>query len=209
MPLRPSTRASHGVSLPLAQVRTATRTAVCYEALPLRGVRTGLCVMAQREPRSGARIQFSQLHVRIAKTKVLTLERVAPMAALLEEMNMPQYQGRFDELGIDTLDALEEMPKDVIRRLLCNSAEQDGVGMTEGDAGKFTRALKAKLLLAKESELSSNLLDLMQEQSTMMGERKAVTPEDKKQQEKIAKKNRTTGLNSSEAAAWFGAEGGV
>ena len=32
---------------------------------------------------------------------------------------------------------------------------------------------------------------------------------DKKQQEKIAKKNRTTGLNSSEAAAWFGAEGGV
>ena len=99
------------------------------------------------------------------------------------------------------------MPKPVMRRLLCAPVEHDGVGMSEGDFDKFHRAFKAKLLLVRETELGNNLLELMQASSTMMGERKEVSAKEKRKEERNAKKDKTTSLNSSEAASWFSAEG--
>jgi len=146
------------------EIRTSSRTAVCYEAVPLRGMRTGHCVMALREPKTGARIQFSQLQIHIDECKIKTPERIAPMMALLDECSLNEYQTRFDELALDELDAFDNMSAAARRKLLTKPAEEGlwgGVGMTDKEAKRFTSALASKLILMQEDNESHTLIDML------------------------------------------------
>ena len=114
------------------EIRSRGKTVVCYEAVPLLGLRAGHCVMGMREPKTGARILFSQVSLHVAVTTIPTPRHIAPIASILEALQIQRYYPRLDEMRLDELDAFESLSTAQCKRVLTLPFVDGGVGMKEG-----------------------------------------------------------------------------
>ena len=84
------------------------RPLVCYEAVPLRGLRDGrLLVLSLRDPAEksgGARVRFAKLIIGVATSRAAVPPHVEPLAACLGAVFSPleanTYRGRLEELAL-------------------------------------------------------------------------------------------------------------
>merc|ERR1711998_19892 len=96
-------------------------------------------------------------------------ERLAPLATLLEESRLAQFIPRFDELGLDMLEAFDDFTPLTMKQLLTAPEDKGGVGMSEKDADRFREILSSKLFLMQSSDPGA-MLDVMKAgNSNIMG----------------------------------------
>ena len=128
------------------EVRTggSRATPLCYEVVPLPAVQEGLRNLSLRDPKTGARLHFSQLQLKIHATTLTTPDRFVPLASLLNHLHLENYLDNFETRYRDDLSPLLAMTlgaDDELEDYLTSSSRAGGVGMNKQSAEKFIASL--------------------------------------------------------------------
>ena len=128
------------------EVRTgASRsTPLCYEVVPLPAVQDGLRNLSLRDPKTGARLHFAQLQLKIHSHTIATPDRFVPLASLLNHLHLEDYLEHFEMRYRDDLSPLVAMTlgsEEELKDHLMGSTRAGGVGMNKEASEKFIASL--------------------------------------------------------------------